>query len=80
MHDFALWRPFPKAVLENLRVPQELLDDQTRLRALERTTTNSHQHTIHALMESTPMVAKLANNTFDGTKFKAALGRMKNTH
>ena len=80
MHDFALWRPFPKAVLENLRVPQELLDDQTRLRALERTTTNSQQHTIHALMESTPMVAKLANNTFDGTKFKAALSRMKNTH
>ena len=76
MHDFALWRPFPKEVLEHIKVPQDLLHDQKRLRTIEQKTITNHQQTIQALLQSIQAIKTLANAEFDVTKFTTALANM----
>ena len=76
MHDFALWRPFPKEVLEHIKVPQDLLHDQKRLRTIEQKTITNHQQTIQALLQSIQAIKTLANAEFDATKFTIALANM----
>ena len=80
--DFALWRPFKKHVLENMKVQQDLLDDQARLRAKEANTFKTHANILMLLAtEVAPDVAQIAkkNGTpFDSKKFTTTLQHLAN--
>ena len=71
----ALWRPFPKEVLQNLKVPAVLLDDQKRLKTMEERTLDKHRHTINALLESTQAIHKyvMPHATFNDGQFTTTL-------